>query len=63
MLNDADTRAKDDSDNPLMDTISVHKWEPDEDMIRSIDETMMRQSVTRNADPDQWHKDYKYAKN
>jgi hypothetical protein len=47
--------------NPLLASLSIVKWEPDTDMIDSIDETIKRATVGKGQEVDQWHKDYRKA--
>lgn len=48
--------------NPFLPTLSVRKWEPDREMMQSIDESMLRARGGAGQEPDQWHKDYRYAR-
>ena len=48
--------------NPLLSTISIRKWEPDRETMRSIDKSMLRARGGADQEPDQWHKDYRYAR-
>ena len=48
--------------NPFLPTLSVRKWTPDSETTRSIDESMLRAHGGAGEEPDQWHKDYRYAR-
>lgn len=47
--------------NPFLPTLSVRKWAPDREMMQSIDESMLKASGGAGREPDQWHKDDRYA--
>lgn len=48
--------------NPFLPTLSIRKWQPDKEAMKSIDETTARARGGMGEEPDQWHKDYKYAR-
>ena len=47
--------------HPFLPKLSIHKWKPEREMMRSVDESMLRARGGAGREPDQWHKDYRYA--
>lgn len=56
-----DKQAKKEQKNPFLPTLSINKWQPDSEMMQSLDQSMLRVRGGMGQEPDQWHKDYRHG--